>query len=164
MKKSFYLICMIAAAVFTGCTAMPDIAPGRDLIRENKAECVLMKNGVVIYQVRGRGISPLLEIYDRHKDLMADAAVVDKVVGKAAAMIAICGKAKHVHGELMCEDAVKILKKHHITSSYTLLVPQILNRKQDGLCPMEMTVQKMDDPAQGVSALRLKVKELQQKK
>lgn len=147
----------------TGCQTV-NIDPGRQLIRDSKAECVLMKDGVIIYQVRGRGINPLLDVYDQHKDLMADAVIVDKVVGKAAAMIAICGKAKHVHGELMCEDAVEILNRHNITSSYTLLVPQILNRKRDGLCPMELTVQKIDDPAQGVTALRQKVKELQQKK
>lgn len=162
MKKIFLLLFMISA-ILTGCNTM-NIESGKQLIRDRKAECVLMKDGTVILQVRGRGISPLLDVYDQHKDKMADAAVVDKVVGKAAAMIAICGKARHVHGELMCEGAVKILNEHGISSSYHLLVPQILNRKRDGICPMEQTVQNIEDPVAGVAALRLKVKELQSKK
>lgn len=88
---------------------------------------------------------------------MADAVIVDKVVGRAAAAIAICGKARHVHGEVMSEDAAEFLKAHGVTSGCTLPVPRILNRKRDGLCPLEQSVAGIDDPEQALAALKNKI-------
>ena len=95
------------------------------------AECILIKNDTIYGQERGHGVSPLLVMYDEHREAMSDAVLVDKVIGRAAAAIAICGKVKHVHGELMSEDAIEFLNKNGITTSYTILVHRILNRKRD---------------------------------
>jgi pimeloyl-ACP methyl ester carboxylesterase len=131
------------------------------MIREGKAECVLVKNGVIALTESGHGVSPLLNIYEKHKSEMAVATVVDKVIGRAAASIAICGKAKHVHGELMSEDAVEYLKNNGITVSYANLVPRILNRNRDGLCPLEQSVLGITDSAEALVSLKKRVDELQ---
>ena len=86
--------------------------------------------------------------------------MVDKVVGRAAACIAICGKASHVHGELMSEDAAEFLSDNGITYSYKQLVPRILNKSMDGLCPLEQSVEGITDPVAALSALRVRVGEL----
>ena len=59
------------------------------LIREGKAECVLLKNGKIIHIERGRGVSPLLRIYETYPEKMKGSRVVDKVIGRAAGMILI---------------------------------------------------------------------------
>lgn len=92
---------------------------------------------------------------------MSDAVLVDKVIGRAAAAIAICGKVKHVHGELMSEDAIEFLNKNGITTSYTILVHRILNRKRDGLCPLEQSVEGVEDAASALLALRKRIETLQ---
>ena len=102
-------------------------------------------------------MNPLLTLYETRQSDMAGATVVDKVVGRAAAAIAICGKARHVHGEVMSEDAVKFLQKHAITTSQTLLVPRILNRKRNGLCPLEQSVAGIDDPAKALVSLKQRI-------
>lgn len=130
------------------------------MIRDGKAECVLVKNGKIAIVERGHGVSPLLVMYDSHASEMEGAIVVDKVIGRAAACIAICGKASHVHGELMSEDAVEFLSDNGISSSYTQLVPRILNQKMDGLCPLEQSVEGLTDPPAALSALRVRVSEL----
>lgn len=131
------------------------------LITEGRAECVLVRDGEVIVRESGHGVSPLLTMYDSHGDQMRGAVVVDKVIGRAAACIAICGGASHVHGELMSEDAVTFLADNHISSSYTTLVPRILNRNLDGLCPLEQSVLGLTDPEEALAALRRRVEELQ---
>ena len=60
----------------------------------------------------------------------------------------------------MSEDAVEFLKENGITASSTLLVPRILNRKRDGLCPLEKSVEGIRDPEKALTALRAKVEAL----
>ena len=138
----------------------PAVSEASAMIREGKAECVLVREGKIVYVERGRGVSPLLNVYDQHRDEMKGAIVVDKVIGRAAACIAICGKVTHVHGEVMSEDAVEFLKENGITASSTLLVPRILNRKRDGLCPLEKSVEGITDPEKALTALRTKIEAL----
>ena len=135
-----------------------DMVPAaRQKIIEGKAGCVIINDGKIVHDENGRGISPILDIYRQHPDKMKGSILVDKVIGKAAAMVAICGKVNHVHAELICDSAVEILEKHYITVSYTKRVKDILNRRKDGLCPMEKTVRNISCPAKGVTALEAAV-------
>lgn len=144
--------------------AQSKMEEAKKMIQDGKAECVLIKNDSIYGQERGHGVSPLLVMYDEHKEAMLNATLVDKVIGRAAATIAICGKVKHVHGELMSEDAVEFLNNNGITTSYTSLVHRILNRKRDGLCPLEQSVEGIDNPANALVALRKRIESLQKNK
>lgn len=159
MKLVFSTIALILSGVFAGCASAPEpgLEAARRMILDGRAECVLVKDGRILAQESGGGVSPLLAIYETRKGDMADAVIVDKVVGRAAAAIAICGKARHVHGEVMSEDAAEFLKAHGVTSGCTLLVPRILNRKRDGLCPLEQSVAGIDDPGKALAALKNKI-------
>lgn len=140
-----------------GTMAQSKMEEAKKLIQDGKAECVLIQNDTIYGQERGHGVSPLLVMYDEHREAMRGATLVDKVIGRAAATIAICGKVKHVHGELMSEDAVEFLKDNGITSSYTTLVHRILNRKKDGLCPLEQSVKGINNPDSALVALRKRI-------
>lgn len=144
--------------------AQSKMEEAKKMIQDGKAECVLIQNDSIYGQERGHGVSPLLVMYDEHKEAMQNATLVDKVIGRAAAAIAICGKVKHVHGELMSEDAVEFLNNNGITTSHTSLVHRILNRKRDGLCPLEQSVEGIDNPANALVALRKRIESLQKNK
>ena len=143
------------------CSERQNIEEARKLITNKEADCVLVKNGTIIANEKGHGLSPLLTVYETYGDQMNGAIVVDKVVGRAAAAIAINGNVRHVHGELMSEDAIEFLKEHGIPSSYTKLVPRILNQQLDGLCPLEMSVEGITDPAEALIALKEKIASMQ---
>ncbi len=154
------------ALFLPACSSLPEkeLQEARQMILDGKAECVLIHSGDIFAQKRGRGVNPLLTIYDTHQAEMKNGVIVDKVIGRAAAAIAICGEVRHVHGEVMSEDAVKFLEMHGITASSTLRVPRILNRDRSGLCPLEQSVQDITDPAEAVAALRAKIARLQRSK
>ena len=141
--------------------AQSKMEEAKKLIQDGKAECVLIINDTIYGQERGCGVNPLLVMYDEHKEAMSGATLVDKVIGRAAAAIAICGKVKHVHGELMSEDAVEFLNNNGITTSYTKLVHRILNRKKDGLCPLEQSVEGIDDASNALVALKKRIESFQ---
>lgn len=157
----FVLVLLLCS---TGLMAQSKMEEAKRLIQDGKAECVLIKNDTIYGQERGHGLSPLLVMYDDHREAMVGATLVDKVIGRAAAAIAICGKVKHVHGELMSEDAVEFLSDNGITTSYTTLVHRILNRKRDGLCPLEQSVEGINEAAGALVALRKRIAELQNNK
>ena len=167
MKSRLGIFLLMIASFFTANGAentSAAIESARQLLLENKAACVLLApDGSVMLTENGRGIAPLLTVYDKCNGKMDRTIVVDKVIGRATAAIAICGKVSHVHAEIMSQDAVAMLKQHNITVSYTLLVPRILNRTRDGICPMEQTVENIEDPVQAVAALRKKLAELRKK-
>ena len=142
--------------------AAKEVAEARRLIRENRAECVVIRGGK-LHVKRGRGVMPLLEFRDGGKDLLKGATVVDKVIGRAAAAVLIAGGARAVHGETMSEDARAFLRKHGIRTSCGKLVPRILNANRSGLCPLEQSVAGIDDPELAVKALRKRIAELHAK-
>lgn len=158
-KGTLKYVLIVAFSFLCGIELMAQskMEEAKKLIKDGKAECVLIINDTIYGQERGRGVNPLLVMYDEHKEAMAGATLVDKVIGRAAAAIAICGKVKHAHGELMSEDAVEFLNNNGITTSYTTLVHRILNRKKDGLCPLEQSVEGIDDAASAVVALRKRI-------
>ena len=135
-----------------------------NLIRAGRAGAVLVKDGVIVaVEPNGPGVKPLLGLHDNRPDVMKGAWVVDKVVGRAAAAIAVDGGAARVHGLLMSETAKAFLGENGIPATAEQVVPQILNRAHDGLCPLEDSVQKLENPAEMVKAVRARIKKLMEK-
>ena len=114
--------------------------------------CVAAKDGVIVAQETGRGIMPIMKLLSDGK--LAHALVVDKVVGRAAAAICIVGKAKKVHAMMMSAEAAALLKAHGVEASADKTVPKILNRDLTDSCPMEQTIDGIEDPAEMVKALK----------
>ena len=163
LKKTGKVMLFLAMLAGLGAAQAAETDPveaARKLIADGKAECVVIRGGRT-YRESGRGVSPLLEFFDhRAPGFLKGATVVDKVIGRAAAMIVISGGATRVHGELMSEDAKALLESKGITVSYGTLVPRILNADRSDLCPLEKSVEGIDDPEQALTALRKRIEEL----
>ena len=155
-NKILSAVFSLTALFVTGCVCGNEedaVAAAREQILQNKAGCILIKEGLIVRQAGGRGLGPILDLCRSCPGDMQDAVLVDKVIGKAAAMIAVCGKVRRVHAELICDSAVELLQKHGIRVSWTLKVENILNRRRDGLCPMESAVLNISDPQEGFRVL-----------
>ena len=121
------------------------------LYREN-ASCVVEKGGV-FYTSELFGIKPLMQFLRQDRRFFEGAAVADKVIGKAAAMLLADSGVQEVFGAVMSESAAAFLKSCGIPFGYCELVPMIENRKHTGMCPMEETVQGLQNPADAFAAL-----------
>ncbi len=119
--------------------------------------CVFLK-GESVFTSTQRGIAPLLGLIDR--GISAGYAAADKIVGKAAALLYLYLGVSAVYGEVMTEEAYKLLSSHGVDAEYALSAQKIINRRGDGLCPMEETVKDISSPALAVPALREKLKRL----
>ena len=130
-------------------------------VKGGKASAMVVKDNQVVAQASGKGIMPLLEIYDNQPNALADGSLIDKVIGRAAAFVAIDGKVRTVYGDVMSKEALNLLQQHHIPATYGQLVPQILNQAKDGLCPMEQTVIGIQNPKEAITLLKGKIKQMQ---
>ena len=133
----------------------------RNIIKSGKANCVVVKNDKIICKSYDRGISYIIKLYE--DGLLKDAYVADKIIGKAAAMIYTLGGVSALYGETTSQSAIKWLNDKNINISYTTSPEYIINRKGDGMCPMEETVADINDEKEAYIALKNKVKQLQSK-
>ncbi len=148
IKKLFG--CILALCfVFAGVNIFADVNNNKEVNIEELAK-QLGNHSLLVYQ-KGQisfqdehGIQPLL--IQIEKKGLKKAIVVDKVIGKAAALLMVYGKVNRVHTDIIAKDAITVFEKHKIKFSYNKKVDYILNVKKDGLCPMEQKVKDTDSP------------------
>lgn len=114
-------------------------------MEEEQDTCVVCRNGKIVLSSRERGVKPLMEWIGQKKDL-TDACAADRVVGSAAASLYALLGACAVYGSVMSENGIRVLRENGILYDYGEKVPQILNRRGDGLCPMEKASRDAADP------------------
>ncbi len=136
----------------------------KQIILDGQASFLIIKDNNLIYQDLGIGVKPIIKVINTNPDLIKDAIIIDKVIGKAAALLLIKFKAQAVQGLLMSKTAIKMLDKHSLSYQYDKLVPYIANRNNDGLCPLEDSVKDTDDLQQGYDNIIAKIEELMQAK
>ena len=139
-----------------------DLTKALKLIRTNQASCVLIRDCESMQTLNDRGIAPIMKLLNENK--LQNAIVVDKIVGKAAAMLLVLGGAKSVYAMTMSQSAFDFLKKHNIPASCDTLIAKITNRTGDGLCPMETTVLDIEEPAIAKEKLQETISRLQKQK
>lgn len=132
-------------------------------IKEGEASCVVLQQGAVVHMADGRGVSPLLALYSTDPAKMKHALVVDRIIGKAAAMILVLGGVSQVYGMVMSAAGREYLEQHGIRVQYGLCVDVISNRDQNGICPIEKSVLDIADPHTGLEAIKATMQALQAK-
>lgn len=92
---------------------------------------------------------------------LSGCSVADVIIGKAAAMLFVKAGIKEVYGEVMSVAASDYLYSRDIPCVCGTLTEKIINRKGDGICPMEETVADIDDPQEGYAALKQRMIQMQ---
>ncbi len=99
-----------------------------------------------------RGVEALLRMVEA--DALQGAWVADKVVGQAAAALLLRGGVRRVHAEVISEPAYRMLNEARVRVTYEKRVPEIRNRDNSGLCPLEALYRDCPDKEQYLQRLR----------
>ncbi|MCX4287826.1 MAG: DUF1893 domain-containing protein [Clostridia bacterium] len=118
----------------------------------------LCKNGKTITDDK-RGIAPMADFLRRNVDLRGY-SVADLVVGKAAAMLFSKAGIAEVYAKTLSLSGKAALEKHGIKYSYGVLTERIVNRQGTDVCPMEKTVETVDDVEEAYVLLQERLAEL----
>lgn len=113
-------------------------------LHEGRYSCVIDSPRGIIYG-RERGVKDLFTILKTDPASLEGAFVADKVVGKGAAAIMIAGGVAAVYADVISEPALRLLASSPVEVSYGRAVPNIINRRGDGLCPVESLCLHVDD-------------------
>lgn len=122
-------------------------------IRENKIVLAVIQNGQIIYTAQGQGIAPLLQAVQGVQNVqtavnLRGGILADKIVGKAAAMLAVYGGAAEVYGCVMSRSAQEYLQQHGVKAGCDTQADVIENRAKTGPCPIEQAVREIDSAQQ----------------
>ncbi len=109
----------------------------------------------------GRGISPMLDLIGRETDLRG-ASVADRIVGRAAALLFLYAGVHEVWATVISRPALATLLSAGVFCRYDSLTENIINRKGDGICPMEGAVRGIYDPETAYHLLLRKRDEMRQ--
>ena len=137
---------------------MSDIERAKSLLKSGGYTCVLCR-GDITYTDTQRGVAPLMEWLGNGTDLRGFSAA-DKVVGRAAALLFMLAGVAELHSDVMSRAAADILKDSGIRFSYGELTDHIINRRGDGICPMEQLTADISDPSAAYDAIKQKLTEL----
>lgn len=120
-------------------------------MRNENLTSVLL-NGKEIYSSSERGIKFLRSLVIDEKNLTGFSAA-DKVVGKAAAYLFVKLNVSELYTEIISEAAAGVFEKYGLRYSFDKIVPNIINRKGDDICPMEKTVLEISELDEAIELL-----------
>ena len=130
----------------------------KEILTSGGYTCVLT-DGQAVYTSTDRGVKPLVRFLENGQ-IPAGFSAADKVVGRATAYLYVRLKVREVYSQIISQPAVDVLRENGIGVLYDKLVPNIINRKGDGICPFEAAVMDIHDPEQAYAAIRNKMVEM----
>ena len=114
-------------------------------IEKGESSCIILK-GNDILRFSLPGVAALLTILKDKPEILKDAVVFDKIVGKGAAALMIKGGVKEIYADIISKAASILLSENHIEFSFRKLVPVIRNKENTGICPIEELSIPYDNP------------------
>ena len=131
----------------------------KEILIQNGYTCVLYLDGIEHHATQ-RGVKPLVDFFQSGEDYRGFCAA-DKTVGLGAAHLYVLLGVKSVWAGVMSEAAKALLWQQHIDVFCEEEVPYIINRKGDGVCPVEAAVKGIVDSKQALDVIVKTLENLQ---
>lgn len=84
-----------------------------------------------------RGVADLLHLLHVKPEVLHDAQLADKVVGKGAAALMVLGHVREVYARVISQPALDMLLRAGVAVSFGRCVDHIINRSGTDWCPVE---------------------------
>lgn len=129
------------------------------LLEEENSSCVILKENKPFYRSSFIGVKPLLQFMESYQGYAVpqNLILVDKVIGKAALLLAVKLGIREIYTPLASLSALEAAKLQNVQLHAREIVPYIVNRHQTGLCPLEQSVVDTLDPEEALKNIRAAV-------
>ncbi|MGF6990581.1 hypothetical protein M2150_001849 [Lachnospiraceae bacterium PM6-15] len=127
------------------------------LQEESELSFVLQDSEKKLYKRTEKGIAPMMVLLETGEKPFAGGVIADKVVGKAAAFLAVYGGATALYAGIISTPALEVLRSFGVDCEYDKEVPFIENRTKTGGCPMEKAVWEVTSAEEAYDILKKKV-------
>ncbi|MGN0033772.1 MAG: DUF1893 domain-containing protein [Candidatus Limimorpha sp.] len=142
---------------FSSVSMMNTVDELKELLLSGSFSLVVKKNDR-LFTSSDKGVKPLLSLLLSQPEMLLDATLADKVIGKAAALLMVKGGVKEVFGSVVSAPAMLVFQRYNVVCHHDTLVERIYNRTGDGLCPMESLCLNVDDPETAFLLISEKIK------
>lgn len=112
------------------------------MLRDMDLSCIILKNDEIIYTSTFIGVKPLL-LFLQEGTILGEndtLTLVDKVIGKAALLLAVKCGIHRIYTPILSEEALAAADHYGLLVEAEKVVPYIINRAKDGKCPIESSV------------------------
>ncbi|MCL2433813.1 MAG: DUF1893 domain-containing protein [Clostridia bacterium] len=113
-----------------------DLALARDTMATEKLTLCVARDGKILARDTAHGIVPLARLALSDMDFQ-NAAVADRVTGRAAAILLARLKISALYTGVLSQASLPILDEAGIAYTHDTLTAAITNRVGNALCPME---------------------------
>jgi hypothetical protein len=131
-----------------------DLSIARNRLIKSRLSFIIVKNGKIIAKSKSSGIKSLVDAITKYQENIVGAALADKVVGRAAILLAAKAKVSSVYAKLVSLPALELASSLQIALIYDKTTKKILNRRKNDMCPFEKIVMNTDDPEKAYQDLR----------
>jgi len=133
---------------------MEDIDLARSLLEEENLNLIIVKGGRILFSSKESGVAPLFRAVQSMGKSLYNAALADRIVGSAVAMLCLYARVTSVYAGIASQGALDMLKGQGVTVSSKSTVPYISNYDGTDLCPFEKLARNSGNPAQLFSTLK----------
>lgn len=131
-----------------------DLEMAKRALKERGLSLVIVRDGEVIFESRLQGIIGLIQAIDVLGGDLSSSSVADKVIGRAAALLLAYSRASEVYATVISELGLSTLNEYGIRVEYDTLVPKIMNRRGDDVCPFERISLAVSSPKEAYERLK----------
>ena len=123
-------------------------------LEDEDLNLMIIKEGKTVYSSMREGIGSLIEAIDHLEfSVLVNSIIIDRVVGKAAALLVSYVEAREIYTSLLSRRAIAVLEIFNIRYSSKKIVDEILDQNKTKTCPFEEAVLGIDDPRKGYEKL-----------
>lgn len=134
---------------------MEDIGLARSLLEEENLNLVIVKGGRVLFSSQESGVTPLFQAVQSMGKSLYNAALADRIVGSAVAMLCLHARITSVYADVASQGALDMLRGQGVIINTKNVVTHISNHDGTDLCPFEKMARNSESPAQLFSNLKL---------
>ena len=120
--------------------------PYLEKLLETGNSLMIYKDSRLLFQSRSKGVAPHIEAIQTLGDQLRGSTVVDKLVGKAAALLILYEGAGEAVVDVVSSLGRQVLEARGLRLVYREEVPHIKTREGVVFCPFERAVQGVEDP------------------
>jgi hypothetical protein len=132
-----------------------------DTLEKTGNSLMVYRDGKLVFQSSSKGIQPHLEAIDFLGESLQGTVMVDKIVGRAAALLILYSGAAEVHAAIISTQGRRAMEMHGLRFTYLEEVEHIKMRDGRIYCPFEAMVQGLSDPKEAYLAIVEKMRSLQ---
>ena len=122
---------------------------------------MIWEGGEVVFSSPSKGIRPHLKAIERlGRERLVNSVMVDKIVGRAAALLMLYSVPAEVHAGVITTTAKELLRAEGIQVCLGTEVSAIKERDGRIYCPFEAMVQGISDPEEAYHAIVSKMRSM----